>query len=127
MSYYYVYILYSSSADKYYVGSSSNPWKRLKQHNTVPYNTFTSKYRPWELRAVYRAGNTRSTAEGYERFIKRQKSRWIIRFVLCQVFRSVCASDFGSNRASKNGSFCATLKDQVNLSCQKKTRYGKHT
>src|SRR5699024_5154821 len=78
MSYYYVYILYSSSADKYYVGSSSNPWKRLKQHNTVPYNTFTSKYRPWELRAVYRAGSTRSTAEGYERFIKRQKSRRLL-------------------------------------------------
>src|SRR5699024_7408845 len=78
MSYYYVYILYSSSADKYYMSSSSDPWKRLISHNRVPYKIYTSKYRPWGLRAVDIAGSTRSTAEGYERFIKRQKSRRLL-------------------------------------------------
>lgn len=75
---FYVYILYAITADKYYVGSSENPWKRVKKHNTVPFNTFTSKYRPWELAAVFEAGSSRGKAGKLEYFIKRQKSRIII-------------------------------------------------
>ena len=75
---FYVYILYSEKADIYYVGSSSNPWHRLEQHNTTKLNTFTSKHRPWVLVAVFEAGTTRGEAERLEKFIKKQKSRSLI-------------------------------------------------
>ncbi|TKS56921.1 GIY-YIG nuclease family protein [Mesohalobacter halotolerans] len=63
---FYVYILFSEKFDKYYVGSSQNPWKRLQIHNTSTFNTFTSKYRPWVLKAVFKAGKTRGKAEKIE-------------------------------------------------------------
>lgn len=72
---FYVYILHSETFDKYYVGSSSSPWNRLVKHNTSTFNTYTSKYRPWILKAVFKAGNTRGEAEKSEKFIKKQKSR----------------------------------------------------
>ncbi|MBM3453415.1 MAG: hypothetical protein FJX84_09800 [Bacteroidetes bacterium] len=31
---YFIYIIYSSCIDRYYVGYSSNPWNRLNQHNS---------------------------------------------------------------------------------------------
>ena len=45
---FYVYILYSSSLERYYVGSTDNVEKRLNQHNSGRGN-FTSKGCPWTL------------------------------------------------------------------------------
>ncbi|NWF89883.1 MAG: GIY-YIG nuclease family protein, partial [Ignavibacteriaceae bacterium] len=45
---YFVYILKSQSANKYYIGLSENPERRLKFHNTIE-KGFTSRYRPWEI------------------------------------------------------------------------------
>jgi putative endonuclease len=67
---FYIYILYSDKFDKYYVGSSSDPWRRTEKHNTSGFNTFTSKFRPWKLQAVFEAGKTRGEAEELEKFIK---------------------------------------------------------
>ena len=75
---FYVYIIYSKAFDKYYIGSSSNPWKRIKKHNTSKFNTYTSKYRPWEIVAIFQTGKTRGEAETAEKFIKKQKSRSLI-------------------------------------------------
>jgi len=50
---YYIYILYSPNYDKYYVGYSNDPYRRVLEHNTKPFNTYTSKYRPWTLAAVF--------------------------------------------------------------------------
>ena len=75
---YYFYIIYSESSDKFYSGSSQDPWKRLEKHNTSCFNTFTSKYRPWVLKAVFEAGATRGNAERIERFVKKQKSRTLL-------------------------------------------------
>jgi putative endonuclease len=76
---YYVYILYSASADKYYIGSTSDVSARLQDHNhgTRPnqLKKFTAKHRPWELKLAIAAGATRSEAVRMERFIKRKKSR----------------------------------------------------
>jgi len=45
---YYVYIIYSSSRDKYYIGYSSDPEGRLLKHNLgATISTKTSK--PWVL------------------------------------------------------------------------------
>ena len=78
MTNYYVYILYSSVADKYYVGSTANLQKRIWRHNNTSFNTFSSKFRPWKLVAAFEAGKSRGEAEKMERFIKRQKSRGLI-------------------------------------------------
>lgn len=45
---FYVYILYSTKADKYYIGQTDNLTDRVERHN-AGYETFTSKYRPWVL------------------------------------------------------------------------------
>jgi len=75
---FYIYILFSQEYDKYYVGYSSDPWRRLVEHNTKPFNTYTSKYRPWIISAVFSCGDKENEAIKIERFIKKQKSRTIL-------------------------------------------------
>ena len=70
---YFVYILKSQSADKYYIGFSSNPGIRLEYHNTFE-KGFTSRYRPWEI--VYtKEYSSKSEALSAERRIKSWKSK----------------------------------------------------
>jgi len=76
---YFIYILHSVPSDKFYVGYSEDPYRRLEQHNTKPFNTYTSKHRPWNLKAVFECGNDCSLAMKTERFIKKQKSAVFIR------------------------------------------------
>ena len=76
---YYVYILYSASADKYYVGYTTDYLKRLEDHNHQEFfNTYTSKFRPWVIAAVFQVGYDESLAVRLERFIKKQRSRRLI-------------------------------------------------
>ena len=72
---FYVYIIYSEKSDLFYVGFSEDPWGRLFQHNHIEENTFTSKHRPWILKAVFLCGNTRAEAMKLEKEIKKLKSR----------------------------------------------------
>ena len=75
---FYVYILYSATSDLYYVGYTKDYDQRVREHNQSLHSTFTSKHRPWDLKAVYFCGNDEKTAINMERFIKRQKSRRLI-------------------------------------------------
>ncbi len=75
---YHVYILYSLSIDRYYVGYSGDPWKRLEQHNTNTAEKYTGKTKDWQLRAVFKVNGSESDAMKLERFIKKQKSRNLI-------------------------------------------------
>ena len=75
---FYLYIIFSDSANKFYVGYSADPWRRLIEHNTKPITTFTSKYRPWMLKAVFQCGTTEAEAMRIEKFIKNQKSRKLL-------------------------------------------------
>ena len=75
---FYIYILYSSVSDVYYVGYSDDPVRRLTEHNTKPFNTYTSKHRPWILKAYFLC-RSKSDAIRMERFIKKQKSRHLIK------------------------------------------------
>lgn len=79
---YYIYILFSSKYDKYYVGYSSDPWRRVDEHNTKPFNTFTSKYRPWALAAIFSCGEVDADAIQLEKFIKKQKSRKLLKMLI---------------------------------------------
>ncbi len=50
------------SADKYYLGYSDDAYRRLEEHNTSERNTFTKKFRPWELVALFECGTARGAA-----------------------------------------------------------------
>jgi putative endonuclease len=73
---YSLYILKSESADRYYVGISSNPCRRLEYHNTFE-KGLTSRYRPWQL--VYtKEYPSKSDALHAEKTVKSLKSRKMI-------------------------------------------------
>ena len=84
---FYIYIIYAHNFDKFYVGSSRDPWNRLIKHNSSPFNTFTSKYRPWVLKAVFEVGANRGEAMRIERFIKKQKSRKLLLKLIKPTFK----------------------------------------
>ena len=71
-------IIYSGIADKFYIGYSNNPWKRLKEHNQNSSDKFTGKYKDWNLFAVFQVSDIEVESIRLERFIKKQKSRNLI-------------------------------------------------
>jgi putative endonuclease len=79
---YFIYIIYSDSSNLYYIGYTNDPNRRLTEHNTNSHNTFTSKHRPWAMRALFECGISESQAIIIERFIKKQKNRKLIE-LLC--------------------------------------------
>ncbi len=79
---FYIYILYSSAADRYYVGHSSDPWNRLQQHLRNSGETYTGNYADWQLEAVFEVSVMKGEADKVEKFIKRQKSRKLIEKLL---------------------------------------------
>ena len=79
---FYLYILYSPNYDKYYVGYTDNYLHRLAEHNTSDRKTFTKKYRPWQIAAVFSCGEDRGNAMRIEKFVKRQKSRALIKTMI---------------------------------------------
>ena len=75
---FYLYIIYSSSSDIYYIGHSIDPWDRLAQHNTNSGEKFTGKHFNWQLAAVFEVSTQRGEALQIERYIKKQKSRTLL-------------------------------------------------
>jgi putative endonuclease len=76
---YYIYILHSDIADKFYVGFSSNPWNRIIQHNTNSKEKFTGKVNDWCLKAVFAVSESRADVMKMEKFIKNQKSKLFLK------------------------------------------------
>ena len=76
-----LYIIHSPSADKYYVGSSSNPEGRLLAHNHPQNKGFTRRYQPWEI-VFKQEYPSKHEAETAERKIKSFKSRKIIERII---------------------------------------------
>src|SRR5690554_8208265 len=77
---YYLYILKSLSADKFYTGSSDNPERRLYFHNNVE-KGFTSRYRPWEI-VFMQEYESKTLALAAERKIKKWKSKRMIEKII---------------------------------------------
>jgi putative endonuclease len=71
-------MIYSSTIDKYYVGQSEDPFRRLSEHNFGKFHKSTNSGRPWELKAVFEIEGGRGQALKIESFIKKQKSRTLI-------------------------------------------------
>ena len=80
---FYIYILYSVKADKYYVGYTPDVQKRLLEHNSQPNLTkFTAKYIPWQIKLYFPVSNVRGEAIRVEKFIKTQKNKLFMCYFL---------------------------------------------
>ncbi len=73
---YYLYILKSKTADKYYTGISQNPERRLTYHNSIE-RGFTSRYRPWAVEFTKEYEN-REQAHQAELKVKSWKSKEMV-------------------------------------------------
>jgi putative endonuclease len=80
MDLFFVYIIYSSGLDKYYVGYTGNIQKRLIEHNTG-ISTYTSKSTDWELKWI-KEFSSREEAGIEEKKIKSKKSRKYIEWLV---------------------------------------------
>jgi len=80
-----VYILYSQSSDRYYVGYTDNVTRRLDEHNLNDHTTYTSKHRPWILKKSISIGFDRGLAMRFERAIKKSKSRLVIERIILEI------------------------------------------
>ena len=69
----FVYIIYSTKVNKYYVGACTNLERRLYEHN-IAHSTFTSTGIPWELKYTEEFA-TLPEAKKREKDIKNKKSR----------------------------------------------------
>lgn len=76
---FYVYVIFSESSGRYYVGHTSDPERRLMEHNTCEELKYTSKFRPWTLLLAFEVSESRGQAIMVERFIKKQKSKAFLR------------------------------------------------
>ena len=76
----FLYILKSKSTDKFYVGISQNPERRLEYHNSFE-KGFTSRYRPWEI-VFTQEFNSKNEVAIIEQKIKSWKSRKMIQRVI---------------------------------------------
>lgn len=71
-----VYILYSKSFNRYYVGYTNNLERRISEHNRKK-GKFTDAGIPWEL-VYYENFKTKKEAMDRERCIKRMKSKNLV-------------------------------------------------
>ena len=46
---YSIYVLWSASSNRFYIGISDSPGVRVEQHNSDKHRGWTAKHRPWEL------------------------------------------------------------------------------
>jgi len=46
---YFLYVLWSHSGRRFYIGISQAPANRLEQHNSGRFASWTKRYRPWTL------------------------------------------------------------------------------
>ena len=70
---FFVYILYSSKLDKFYIGHTNNLDRRIYEHNLGREN-FTRKGVPWQVK-FFRIYETKTEAAAEERRLKKCKSR----------------------------------------------------
>jgi predicted GIY-YIG superfamily endonuclease len=65
---------------KYYIGSSSDPYKRLFFHNSIE-KGFTARYRPWKIVLIKKV-DSKKIALQLETRIKKMKSQLFIEKLL---------------------------------------------
>ena len=90
---FYVYILYSTSGDRFYIGQTTNLEQRVLAHNSSDRATYTSKFRPWVLLKSFTFPD-RCTAMLVEKTVKKKKSRRIIQEIIADIHTSEELLDF---------------------------------
>jgi putative endonuclease len=70
---FYLYILFSTKLNKYYIGQTNDIKDRLRRHN-AGLETYTSKGIPWEVK-YYQKVDTRSESMRLEKKVKNLKSK----------------------------------------------------
>jgi putative endonuclease len=76
---FYVYILFSKSSDRFYIGHTNDVARRLTEHNNpVSGKKYSAKHKEWDLVYSVPVSDSRSDAFRVERFFKKQKSREFI-------------------------------------------------
>ena len=73
-----VYILFSEKSNLYYVGHTDDMERRLREHNVLLTDSFTSKHRPWALILFFPVSSERKYAVRMEKLIKAKKSKTFI-------------------------------------------------
>jgi putative endonuclease len=84
---YYVYILWSDTLNKKYVGITNDLKRRHKEHNSGKSN-YTNRGKPWKL-VYYAAFISKPDAENEELFLKSGKGRERIKLLLTDTFGRV--------------------------------------
>ena len=84
---YIVYILYSISSGKTYVGFTNNVERRLQEHNVTESTGFTLRYRPWTIIHTEQF-ETKQLAMAREKFFKTGKGRDEIKVYIKQYLGS---------------------------------------
>jgi putative endonuclease len=78
----FLYILFSKSKGKYYVGETHNLTERLLRHNNHTYdNSFTKIANDWEVTLAFECIN-KTDALYLEGFIKRMKSKIFVEKII---------------------------------------------
>ena len=78
-----VYILYSKSYGKTYVGFTCNLIERIKSHNVLGTKGYTIKYRPWIVIDV-QFFSSKQEALQMEKFYKTGKGRELIKQLIAE-------------------------------------------
>ncbi len=95
----FLYIIYSNSKDRYYVGHSDNLLRRIPEHNAGQCKSTRSGI-PWIL--VYsKPFNSRAEAMKEEYRIKKMKSRKYIEKLIAEYYSPVSASRLYYARCSQ--------------------------
>ena len=84
---YFVYILYSISTTKTYVGYTNNVERRLQEHNVTESAGFTLRYRPWTLIRTEQF-ESKQLAMAREKYFKTGKGREDIKSFIIQYLGS---------------------------------------
>jgi len=71
---YTVYVLYSQSYNKIYIGYTSNMNQRFKSHNELSNKGYTYRYRPWVI-AITEQYQTKQEAMAREKRLKGGQGR----------------------------------------------------
>ena len=82
----FLYLLYSPSIDRYYIGQSSNVEKRVQFHNSEINTIWSKKGKPWILVGKF-AFPSKKEALAAERYLKAQKSRKLIQKIIEQGYQ----------------------------------------
>ncbi|NOT50535.1 MAG: GIY-YIG nuclease family protein [Chitinophagaceae bacterium] len=76
---FFVYIIYSSESDKFYIGQTNDFTGRLERHNSG-FEKSTSPYRPWVLKCLIQKEN-RSEAMILEKKLKNLNRIKLLQFI----------------------------------------------